>query len=148
MFSCTTYLIRHFYMDLIDLHYLPDKKLRHSYISGYGPDWLAGIIINYGLDLTKKFGHFFLIKMNKTRLLSCHMFVIIIGLIQLFLNSLHYPQIDSKTLRNLHIEASSMNTMQYSIQFANFGMSELHHGAAFLISSTQQTLVCCTVDKT
>ena len=40
------------------MHYLPDKKLRHSYIPGYGSDWFAGIIINHVLDLTNKFSSF------------------------------------------------------------------------------------------
>ena len=37
------------------MHCLPDKKHRHFHVSCYEPDWLAGIIVNYGLDLTKKF---------------------------------------------------------------------------------------------
>ena len=41
------------------MHYLPDKKLRHSHVPDYGSDGLAGIVLNY---LTTKFRSFFLIR--------------------------------------------------------------------------------------
>ena len=36
------------------MHYLHDKEHRHSYVPGYEPDWLAGIVVNHGLNLTNK----------------------------------------------------------------------------------------------
>ena len=43
------------------VHYLPDKKLRHSHIPSYRLDWHAVIIINHGMDLTYKFVSSFLL---------------------------------------------------------------------------------------
>ena len=44
------------------MHYVPDKKLRFSYISGFEPDRLAWIVVNHALNLTNKFVSFFLIR--------------------------------------------------------------------------------------
>ena len=71
---------------VIKILFLLDKKLRHSL--GYGANWLARIIVNYDLDLTNKFSYF-LIRMIRVRLPSCHIFIIIIELLQLSLNPLH-----------------------------------------------------------
>ena len=38
------------------MHYLPNKKLRHSNVHSYGPNWFVGIIINHGIDISDKFG--------------------------------------------------------------------------------------------
>ena len=38
-----------------------DKKLRHSHFLGYGYNWLAGIVVNQGLDLTNFFSSFFIV---------------------------------------------------------------------------------------
>ena len=124
------------------------KKLRHFHLFGYGPDWLAGIVVNHDLDLTNKFGSTFLIRMMRVRLLISHTFVITIVLIQLLPNPLCRSQIYTKTLWNFHIRASSVNAMLYNVLFPNFWKSELHHGVAFYTDSTQLTLVWCTVEKT
>ena len=55
---------------------MPDKKHRHSHVSGYGPDWLVGIIVNHGLDLTKKFRSSFLIRTIRVKLLGSCTFII------------------------------------------------------------------------
>ena len=89
-----------------------------------------------------------LIRMIREKLLSCHTFVINIGLIRLFLNSLHFAQINTKRLWNLHIGASGMNAKQYSMPFPNFWWSELCYGTAFLTDCAWLTLVWCRVDKT
>ena len=38
------------------MHYPSDMKFGNSYVSGYEPDWLAGIVVNYSLGLTNKVG--------------------------------------------------------------------------------------------
>ena len=48
--------------------------------------WLSGIVVNNGLDLTNSS---ILIRMIRVRLPSCCIFIITIGLIQLFFNPLH-----------------------------------------------------------
>ena len=110
-------------------------------------NWLAGIVVNHGLDLTKKFGSYFLIRTIIVRLLNCHTFVNTIGLLQLFLNPKHCPQIDIQTLWNLCIGTSGMNVKQCSMLFPNFWRSELCYGATFF-TGHKMTLICCTVDKT
>ena len=40
------------------MHYLPDKKLRHCYVFGYGTDRMAEIVVNDDLDLSKIFSSF------------------------------------------------------------------------------------------
>ena len=49
------------------MHYWHDKKLKDSHILGYEPDWRAGIIVNYNLDLTKKFGCFLFYQNNQNK---------------------------------------------------------------------------------
>ena len=72
------------------LRYLPNKKPRHSHSPSY--DWLAGIVVNHSLDLTNKFWSTFLMKTIRMRIPSWCTFVITIGLIQFFSNSLHWHQ--------------------------------------------------------
>ena len=98
----------------------------------YESNWLAGIIVNHGLDLTCKFRSSFLIRTIRERFPIYHTFVITIRLILLFLNPLHGTQIDTQRCWNLCIGASSVNVMQYSIPFHNLWKRKLHHGAAFL----------------
>ena len=38
------------------MHYLSNKKLRHSHIRRYEPGWLTGIVVNHGLTWLNKFG--------------------------------------------------------------------------------------------
>ena len=64
------------YISNIFIHYLPYKKLRHSYES----DWLTRIIVNHGLDLTNKFRSSFLIRTIRV-MLPCSS--------NSFLNTLH-----------------------------------------------------------
>ena len=74
-----------------------------------------------------------LIRMIKVRPLSCHIFIITIGFIQLFFNPLHCTHINHQTLWNLCIGASSMNTeMVQFMLFPNFLKSEMNHGTVFL----------------
>ena len=54
-------------------------------------------------------------------------------IIQLFLNPLRHPQIDTETCRNHCIVASGRNAKQYSMAFPNFWRSELCLCAPFLI---------------
>ena len=70
------------------MHYLPDEKLRHSHVSDYEPNWLAGIVINHGLDLTTNFRSSFLTWTIRVRLRCSRTFVITTGLDQFFSNSL------------------------------------------------------------
>ena len=58
------------------MYYLPDKKLRHFYVLGNGPDWLAGIVVSHGLDLSNTFWNYFQIRI---KLLRCCTIVITIG---------------------------------------------------------------------
>ena len=51
--------------------------------------------------LGSKFGSYFLIRMISVRFLSCCTFMIMVGLVQVFLNLLPCPQIDTLTLWNL-----------------------------------------------
>ena len=41
------------------MHYLPDKKLIHSNVHGYGPDCLAEVFVNHDLDPINKLGNSF-----------------------------------------------------------------------------------------
>ena len=40
----------------------------YSHVYGYGPDWLARIVANHGLDFTNKFGSSFLIRTIRVKL--------------------------------------------------------------------------------
>ena len=62
-------------ISIVFMHYMPDKKLRHSHVRGYWFDWLTAIIVNHNLVLTHKFKSSFLIGMVRVRLPSCHTFV-------------------------------------------------------------------------
>ena len=72
------------------MHYQLDKKLWHSHVAGYGPDWLAGIIVNHNPDFMYKFECFlllfFIIRTIILRLSSSRIFAITIRFIQLFSN--------------------------------------------------------------
>ena len=78
-----SYLVREIANTL--MHYLSDKKFRHSHFSCNWPDWLTGIIVNHGLYLSNKFGSSFLIRTIKVSLLYCRIFVNTIEFIQVFL---------------------------------------------------------------
>ena len=78
----------------IFMHYLPDKKLRHSNVPGFEPNWFARVIVNHGLNLTNKFESSFLIRTMRVNLSS---FIISIELIQLFCNLLYCCQIDTQS---------------------------------------------------
>ena len=64
-------------------------------VPGFGPDWLAGIVVCHNLDLCKKLMFSFPIRTIRVRLLSCRTFVISARRIQLFSNPLHCPHIVS-----------------------------------------------------
>ena len=78
---------------MFSMHYFPDKKLRLSQVMD-----MIGIIVNDVLGLANKFMCSFLIKTIRIRFPSCDTFIITSGLIQLFSNSLHCPQINIQTL--------------------------------------------------
>ena len=65
----------------IFMYCLSDKKLRCSCVPGYGPDWLAEIIINHGVDLIYKFNSSY---QNKVRLPSCYIFITPLDTFNLF----------------------------------------------------------------
>ena len=67
----------------------------------------------------------------RMRLLCCCTFVITIGLIQLFLNPLLYPKVDSQILC---IGASGLNAKQYNMPLPNLWRHELCHSANFHIA--------------
>ena len=116
------------------------KKLRHSHVSGYGPNWLAGIVVNYSLDLTNNLWNSFLIR---TQLPSCRTFVINIELVQLFLNRLHCPHIFSQTLKTSYWNfRCECQVVQYAV--AKFLEEWITPWCFF----SQLTLIYCTVDKT
>ena len=121
-------------------------KLGHFHIPGYGPDWLAGIV-THGLDLTNNFRSSFIIRTIRVNLLSCHTFVIFIGLIQLFWILNTFLRLTPKHW-NLYTGAFGVNAKQYSMSFPNFWWSELHYGAAFLTVSAQLTPICRRLKKT
>ena len=130
------------------MHNLPDKKFKHSYVTRYGSDWLAGIIVNHSLDLSHKFRISFLMRTIRGRLLNYCSVVITIILIQLFLSPLHCPQIDAQILWNLCVETYRMNANQSHMLFPSFWHCEFHHGATFPTDSAQLILIYCIVDKT
>ena len=92
------------------MHYLPDKKLGYFYVPGL--DWLAGIIVTYNLDLSKKCSSF--VRIIKVSPLKHHTFTITADSSN-FLNSLFCTQIDTQTQGNFCIGASSINAKQHSI---------------------------------
>ncbi len=126
------------------LHELPQKKLRYFLVPGYRADWSFSIMAwisptNLGVLFLSEWSEWFFwatIALDRT------------GLLQLYLNPLHCPQIDTQTLWNLHIGSSSMNAKQYSVPFLHLRRIDLCHSAAFLTDSAKLTLVCCTIDKT
>ena len=85
-YSCTEYM-RNFiwiYRNIFR-HYLPDKILKHSYVPGCGPYCFEeGVVVDYDLDLTNKFGSSLPIKKIRVKFPNCHTFVITIGIIQFF----------------------------------------------------------------
>ena len=108
------------------MHYLPDEKLRHSHIPGYGCDLLAGIIANHGLLLINKFRNFFLIRV---KLLNYCTFIITSGHSTFFKSSALSS--DWCPLWNLCIGTSRMNAKQYSMPFPNFWGSEIASWCCF-----------------
>ena len=88
-------------------------------------------VVNFILDLNKKFGSSHLIRTIRVRLSSCRTFVITIGLIQLFSYHQHL------TYKHCEILSTCVNSKQYRMPFPNFWNSELTHGAAFLIDSAK-----------
>ena len=123
--------------------YQPDKKLKHTHVPGNGPDWLGSlsiicmnlIQIQFFFLSEKSKGNFCVAIPSQSPLDLSNSFWIL-------------NRIDTQTLWNLCIGASSMNVMQYNIPFPNFWWRKLHHGAAFFTDSIELTLVWCTVDKT
>ena len=115
------------------MHNLPEKKLIYSYVSGYGSDWLDGIIVNDGQDLRKKFGSSLTIKMIRLRFPSCSTFLITIGLFQLFWNPLHSTQVDMQTQWNFSIVPLEENDKQNILPFPNFWKRDLHRCAGFIL---------------
>ena len=92
------------------------QQISHGSI-GYGRDWLAEIVVDQDLDLTKKFGYIF-----------------------------SYRN-DQKETFELPFFFSNWNATQGNILFPNFWRNELPSGAAFYTDSAQLALVYCTVDK-
>ena len=132
MASDTKLALSHLVWKIVNvfMHHLPDKKFRHFHDPGYRPDWIVGIIINYGLNFIKKF--FFSEQNNQSKASKLSYFRnIMIGFIQLFLNSFKCLQIDNQMLLNLCLSELAMNDKQYSISFPNLWRSELHHCATF-----------------
>ena len=114
------------------MHYLLDKKFRHSYVPGFGPDWLTEIIVNHSLDPTNKFGSS---QIEISELLHLHNHH---GSIPLFWNPLRCLQIDIQTLLSLHIGEFQCFQISGGVNY---------HDAAFLIDSAQLTMICCTVEN-
>ena len=89
------------------------------YILCYGPNWLAGIIVNHDQNVINKFGIYFRIRKIKVRFPSCRILVIIMEFIQLFSNlplSSHSHQNIVKYLYwHFHREFQ-----QFGIPFQNF----------------------------
>ena len=104
MSSCTTCLIRNSYIPM----YLA-INLRN--FLGSCQSWPGS---------HQEIGSSFLIRMVRVRLPTCPTFVIINGHIKLFLNPLHYLQINLQILWNLRIDWSGVNAKQYSVPFPNF----------------------------
>ena len=127
-------LLFHYVWEILNVFmcYMPDKKLKHSYVTDYGLDRIAEIIVNHSLDFSYKLRISFLIRTIRVRLLSCHTFIIPTGLIQFFSSPLQCPQLDIQTLWILCIGLCGVNSMQYSMLFLNFWRSELYQGEAFL----------------
>ena len=78
------------------------------------------------------FRSYFLIRLIWEKLLSCRTFVIPIGLIQIFSNSLHSLYKYTQTIGNILIGYSGVNHHQHNMPFPNFKRIELRHGATFL----------------
>ena len=64
---------------------------------------IAGIVINYGLDLSKNVGSSFSYVNDQSKTSGLPNFLISNGRIQLFLNPLLYSQIDTQSLWYLQI---------------------------------------------
>ena len=79
------------------MHYSLDTKLRHSLVSCYT---LAMIVVNYGLDLSNKFGSSFLIRTIRVSHPSCCSIVIPIQLIQQFSNCSYGSQNNIQIVRS------------------------------------------------
>ena len=88
---------------------LLDKNLRHSHVSGYGPDWLFRIVVYHYQDYINKFDSSFLIRTIRVGLPSCLTFVITCGLIQTFSSPLYCPHIETlkSSYRSLRVNANS-----------------------------------------
>ena len=104
-------------MSNIFVHYLPDKKLTHFYVSAYRCDQSAWIVVIHGLDLINKFRSSFLIRTIRVRLLNCRTFLIIIKLIQFFLNCLHCPKISTRIFRIFCIGSFVVNNKSTAWRF-------------------------------
>ena len=92
---------------------------------------------------------YFLVKTNRGTnrgtFLYWGTFVIAIGLIQQFPNSLHW--LARNTVKSSYLNFRSECQEGY-ILFPNFWQSELYHGAALRTDSGEIILVCCTIDQT
>ena len=115
------------------MHHLPDKKLKHSYVPVYEPDWLAGIVFNHSLDLTKKFGNSLLNRMISEAA----------ELPYLHNHWIHPTLFESSALSSdCHLDilkclywSFQHECQQYSMPFPSLWRSELYQGTAFLKDS-------------
>ena len=112
-----------------------NTTLRYLNVPGYELDWLTGIIVNYGLDLTNKFRSSFLIRIIRVNHPTCPTYIITIGLIQIFLNILYCFQFNIQKFWNICIGASGMNASNTDCCFQVSEGSKLDHYAAFLTDS-------------
>ena len=95
-----------FLLPYVFMHNTPDKKLRNSHVPGYGSDWLAEIVAEYGQVLSNKFGSFFFYQRISVRFLCWWVSVFTIGLFQLFLNLMLCPDCYTEILWNFRTGAS------------------------------------------
>ena len=114
-------------------------KTHHYRVPVFGPYWLDATVVKRDLDHTNKFENSFLIRTIKVRLMNCRAFVITIGLFQLFLNPMHCPQIDTKTLWNVYISDSAVNSKAEQLAALKFLEEKIDFSLCIGRENLQQT---------
>ena len=120
-----------FLMTHIFMVYMPDKKIWHCLVPGYGFDWLTRFIVNHSLDLSENL-----------EVLFFRTIIVRLSRLELFDSF----QIFCTVLRHLHTVKSS--SWIFPVNTKHFWKSVLHNGVAFSTDTAKLTHVCCSVDKT
>ena len=106
------------------MHLLLDKKLIHFYVPGYGPDWLAVILVYLSVNLISKIWELFPQRTISVTVLRGRIFLNIVGLTQFYLSPLHCLQIVRNHPEMVVLDLFTWCQVAQQVSFLNFWISE------------------------